>query len=114
MDWTRERGREPCVPVVNVAAVPRRSPLRYPAGKTWLIPHIREWLGHTKSEILIKPFASGAVVSLTADTVKRGEFEDALRAKLERIGEDHDRQEIRRATDRMREALQLSTEEGGA
>ena len=44
------------VPVVNVATVPQRSPLRYPGGKTWLIPHIREWLQHTRPEILIEPF----------------------------------------------------------
>lgn len=54
------------VPVVNVAAVPQRSPLRYPGGKTWLVPHIREWLRRTKPEILIEPFAGGAIVSLTA------------------------------------------------
>lgn len=54
------------VPVVNVASVPQRSPLRYPGGKTWLIPHIREWLGQTTPEILIEPFAGGAIVSLTA------------------------------------------------
>ncbi len=54
------------VPVVNVASVPQRSPLRYPGGKTWLVPHIREWLRHTKPEILVEPFAGGAIVSLTA------------------------------------------------
>ncbi len=54
------------VPVVNVAQVPQRSPLRYPGGKTWLIPHIREWLGRTRPEILLEPFAGGAIVSLTA------------------------------------------------
>ena len=54
------------VPVVNVASVPQRSPLRYPGGKTWLIPHIREWLRQTEPEILLEPFAGGAIVSLTA------------------------------------------------
>lgn len=54
------------VPVVNVATVPQRSPLRYPGGKTWLIPHIREWLQQTHPKILIEPFAGGAIVSLTA------------------------------------------------
>ena len=54
------------VPVVNVSTVPQRSPLRYPGGKTWLIPHIREWLRATKPEVLIEPFAGGAIVSLTA------------------------------------------------
>ena len=54
------------VPVVNVATVPQRSLLRYPGGKTWLVPHIREWLEHSAPEILIEPFAGGAIVSLTA------------------------------------------------
>ncbi len=54
------------IPVVNVATVPQRSPLRYPGGKTWLIPHIREWLRKTRPEILIEPFAGGAITSLTA------------------------------------------------
>ena len=54
------------IPVVNVASVPQRSPLRYPGGKTWLVPHIREWLRHTRPKILIEPFAGGGTVSLTA------------------------------------------------
>ena len=51
-----------------VAAVPNRSPLRYPGGKTWLIPHIREWLLQTTGpkSLLIEPFAGGATASLTA------------------------------------------------
>ena len=53
------------VSVVDVAAVPQHSPLRYPGGKTWLVPHIRKWLD-PKPEILIEPFAGGAIVSLTA------------------------------------------------
>ena len=62
------------IPAVNVAQVPQRSPLRYPGGKTWLVPHIREWLRITKPGILIEPFAGGGVVSLTAvmeDLVER-------------------------------------------
>lgn len=54
------------IPAVNVSTVPQRSPLRYPGGKTWLIPHIREWLGQTKTRLLIEPFAGGGTVSLTA------------------------------------------------
>ncbi len=56
------------IPAVNVASVPQRSPLRYPGGKTWLIPHIRFWLKATgaKPTRLIEPFAGGATVSLTA------------------------------------------------
>ena len=63
----------PCVPIspipaVNVATVPQRSPLRYPGGKTWLVPHIRIWLGSIDPapELLIEPFAGGGTVSLTA------------------------------------------------
>lgn len=51
---------------VNVATVPQRSPLRYPGGKTWLVPHIREWLKDAKAKVLIDPFAGGGIVSLTA------------------------------------------------
>jgi hypothetical protein len=32
------------VGVVNVASVPKLSPFRYPGGKTWFIPYIRQWL----------------------------------------------------------------------
>jgi DNA adenine methylase len=53
--------------VVNVASVPQRSPFRYPGGKTWLIPTIRDWLNQEQSSgNLIEPFAGGGIVSLTA------------------------------------------------
>ncbi len=54
--------------VVNVASVPLRSPFRYPGGKTWLIPRIRQWLLSKpgKPQLLIEPFAGGAIVGLTA------------------------------------------------
>jgi DNA adenine methylase len=54
--------------VVNVAAVPHRSPFRYPGGKTWLVPHTRKWL----SSLAKKPaefaeiFAGGGIVGLSA------------------------------------------------
>jgi DNA adenine methylase len=54
--------------ITNVASVPQRSPFRYPGGKTWLIPTVRQWLrqnGKTVME-LIEPFAGGGIVSLTA------------------------------------------------
>ena len=54
------------IPAVNVSTVPQRSPLRYPGGKTWLVPHIREWLARTEPAVLVEPFAGGGIVSLTA------------------------------------------------
>lgn len=54
------------IPVANVSTVPQRSPLRYPGGKTWLVPHIRKWLSCSKSRVLVEPFAGGGIVSLTA------------------------------------------------
>jgi len=52
---------------VNVASVPQRSPFRYPGGKTWLIPYIRDWLraGNSKPSRFVEPFGGGAIVSLT-------------------------------------------------
>jgi DNA adenine methylase len=53
--------------VVNVASVPQRSPFRYPGGKTWLIPTVRQWLKQDKkATLMIEPFAGGGIVSLTA------------------------------------------------
>ena len=61
--------------VVNVATVPQRSLFRYPGGKTWLVPYIRQWLTRRKPvDHLIEPFAGGGIVSLTAvceDLAKR-------------------------------------------
>jgi len=56
------------LPIVNVAAVPQRSPFRYPGGKTWLVPYVRQWLNHLMRPVkqLIEPFAGGAIVGLTA------------------------------------------------
>ena len=55
------------IPAVNVASVPQRSPLRYPGGKTWLIPHIRAWLSRrSPPSVLFEPFCGGGIVSLTA------------------------------------------------
>jgi DNA adenine methylase len=53
---------------VNVSSVPQRSPFRYPGGKTWFVPKLREWLKSKtdKPRILIEPFAGGGIVSLTA------------------------------------------------
>lgn len=50
--------------IINVAAVPQRSPFRYPGGKTWLVPRIRQWLKKHPAHF-IEPFAGGGIVSLT-------------------------------------------------
>jgi DNA adenine methylase len=52
--------------IVNVASVPQRSPFRYPGGKTWLIPRIRQWFASLpmRPAEFIEPFAGGASVSL--------------------------------------------------
>lgn len=54
--------------VINIASVPQRSPFRYPGGKTWLIPVVRQWLKQENIPVkeLIEPFAGGGIVSLTA------------------------------------------------
>ena len=72
------------IPAVNVASVPQRSPLRYPGGKTWLIPHIRAWLRGMKTmpRLLIEPFAGGGTVSLTA--VMERLVDRCLMAELDR------------------------------
>lgn len=53
---------------INVSSVPQRSPFRYPGGKTWLVPYVRDWLrSYSKKPIrMIEPFAGGAIISLTA------------------------------------------------
>lgn len=60
---------------VNVASVPQRSPFRYPGGKTWFAPRLREWLANQKRkpEILIEPFAGGGILAAGAGLVKNGE-----------------------------------------
>lgn len=50
-----------------MASVPQRSPFRYPGGKTWLVPYIRQWLNSlaTRPALMVEPFAGGGIVSLT-------------------------------------------------
>jgi len=85
---------EPCpAEIVNVASVPKRSPFRYPGGKTWLIPLIRRWLRSldSKPRILVEPFLGGGIVSLTAaferlaDTMIMVEIDDDVAAVWETI-----------------------------
>lgn len=53
--------------ITNVASIPQRSPFRYPGGKTWLIPYIRQWLSSlfAKPTSFIEPFTGGGIVGLT-------------------------------------------------
>lgn len=52
--------------VVNISCVPKPSPFRYPGGKSWLIPCVRQWLRDLDNPIhFAEPFAGGANVGLT-------------------------------------------------
>ncbi|HPQ96902.1 MAG: DNA adenine methylase [Thiothrix sp.] len=63
----KEEGSSVAAPIINVASVPQRSPFRYPGGKTWLVPWVREWLRQgTMSNELVEPFAGGGIIGLTA------------------------------------------------
>ena len=52
---------------INVASVPQRSPFRYPGGKTWLVPCLRQWFDSlpVKPAEFIEPFTGGGIISLT-------------------------------------------------
>ncbi|MBF0488674.1 MAG: DNA adenine methylase [Nitrospirae bacterium] len=54
--------------IVNVASVRQLSPFRYPGGKTWLVPIVREWLQQRdkKPAELVEVFAGGGIIGLTA------------------------------------------------
>jgi DNA adenine methylase len=54
--------------IVNVSSVKQLSPFRYPGGKTWLVPVVREWLKQRKVAPmeLIEVFAGGGIIGLTA------------------------------------------------
>jgi DNA adenine methylase len=79
--------------VVNVASVPQRSPFRYPGGKTWLVPRLRQWLNsHSyKPKKFIEPFAGGAIAGLTvtfeslADSVVMVEKDEQVAAVWQTI-----------------------------
>lgn len=49
----------------KAAKIELLSPFRYPGGKTWLRPIIRQWLSRSVDQV-IEPFGGGAIVSLTA------------------------------------------------
>jgi len=51
----------------NVAQVRHLSPFRYPGGKTWLVPEVRQWLLAAKKRpaVFIEPFSGGAIAGLS-------------------------------------------------
>ena len=62
----------PCpLTVPSPRQVPQRSPLRYPGGKSRLIPHLRAWLAARARETggpprhLVEPFAGGGIIAIT-------------------------------------------------
>ncbi len=81
-------------PIVNVASVPQRSPFRYPGGKTWLVPRVRQWLTSVlRPAEFIEPFAGGGIISLTvaaenyADHVTMIELDEQVAAVWKTIVE---------------------------
>ncbi len=82
--------------IVNVASVLQRSPFRYPGGKTWLVPRIRQWLTSLPYQPaeFIEPFAGGAIVGLTvaaeglADHVTLVELDENVAAVWQTILHD--------------------------
>ncbi|HLI33705.1 MAG TPA: DNA adenine methylase [Terriglobia bacterium] len=71
--------------VINVASVPHRSPFRYPGGKTWLVPYVRQWmqsLPHRPMEFA-EPFAGGGIAGLSV-------LFDGLAKKLTLVEIDQD------------------------
>ena len=72
--------------IVNIASVPHRSLFRYPGGKTWLVPRIRNWMySHKKKpNVFVEPFVGGGIVSLSvafedlADQVVMVELDDEV------------------------------------
>lgn len=74
--------------IINVASVPQRSPFRYPGGKTWLVPYIRQWIKSLpyKVDHFIEPFCGGGIISLTvafeqlADHITMVELDDQVAA----------------------------------
>ncbi len=74
--------------LVNISQVRQLSPFRYPGGKTWLIPVVREWIAgmERRPKLLVESFAGGAIVGLTAaaegwvDHVRLVEKDDEIAA----------------------------------
>jgi len=84
----------------NIAQVRHLSPFRYPGGKTWLVPEVRQWLLAAKQRpaVFIEPFAGGAIAGLSvaaenlAERVFLSELDEDVAAVWETIfhGPDKD------------------------
>jgi DNA adenine methylase len=63
-----EAESRPEIKNINIASIPHRSVFRYPGGKTWFVPYLRQWLKAmpTPPNRLIEPFAGGGIIGLTA------------------------------------------------
>ncbi len=61
------RGINPSASPINVAQVAQLSPLRYPGGKTWLVPEIKAWIRSlpNRPRTVVEPFAGGAIAGLS-------------------------------------------------
>ena len=87
------RGINPTVSPVNVAQVAQLSPLRYPGGKTWLVPEIKAWMRSLpqRPRTMVEPFAGGAIAGLSiaaehlADAVILVERDPAVAALWELV-----------------------------
>lgn len=53
--------------IVNVSVVAHRSPFRYPGGKTWLVPYVRQWQRSLakRPALFAEPFGGGGIVGLS-------------------------------------------------
>lgn len=69
---------------INVSQVAQLSPFRYPGGKTWLVPEIRNWIRRVgfRPDVFVEPFAGGGIAGLTvaaedlADKVVMSELDE--------------------------------------
>lgn len=62
----RQRGAGRAQETVNVSCVRQLSPLRYPGGKTWMVPYIQSALSDAGYYRVVEPFAGGGIISLNA------------------------------------------------
>lgn len=56
--------------IVNTATIRQLSPFRYPGGKTWLVPRLKQWLVHRPCSVFVEPFVGGGILSLTVAAEK--------------------------------------------